>query len=361
MSILIEQKNDHTKKGSNSYYKHFKYYTILSAEIPNFLFDYINIPELKRINEIGINCGTDYTNLFHNLYFYSRLDHSIGVSLIIWNFTHDKKQTIAGLLHDIATPSFSHCIDFLHKDYMKQEATEIKTKEMIMSSKQLLYQLDRDDLSVEDIYEYKIYPIADNPSPKLSADRLEYTLSGGITFSQAWNLDEIHKIYSDLDVFINEEEQPELGFKTVEVAESFVHGASKMWYMFQSNKDKLVMQFWADIIKTLIAYHILHEDELYKLSESEIISLIQHCGINEIENAFASFQASKFIYEGNEKPDNTYTVNIYTKKRYINPLVNGIRATDISNKVRKTIYDFINYQVPQYSWFDFHLRDDIFL
>ena len=83
-----------------------EYFKVLSDEIPDFLYDYINTPAMQRIGKIGCGCGTDYTKIFNNKFFYSNLDHSIGVALIIWNFTKDKKQTIAGLFHDISTPVF---------------------------------------------------------------------------------------------------------------------------------------------------------------------------------------------------------------------------------------------------------------
>lgn len=38
-----------------------EYFKILSDEIPNFLYDYINTPEMQRIGKIGCACGTDYT------------------------------------------------------------------------------------------------------------------------------------------------------------------------------------------------------------------------------------------------------------------------------------------------------------
>lgn len=337
-----------------------KYYSILSDEFPDFLFPYLEIPELRRIKGVGMNCGTDYTNLFQNRFYYSRFDHSLGVSLIIWQFTHSKKQAIAGLLHDIATPSFSHCIDYLYQDYLEQETTEKRTKEIIYSSKHLIEQLDKDGIPVEEVLEYKIYPIADNSSPKLSADRLEYTLSSGMTFSKIWGRNEIDKIYSDICMFKNEEGEQELGFNTIEAAEEFVSGASKMWYMFQSNKDKLVMQFWADMIKILIRKQIIDEGALYELSEKRIVEKIKNCGIREIEQAFLNFQNSSIICEGNEKPKEIYAIDICTKKRYINPLVCGIRATELSEKVKKIICDYINYKTLKYCWFDFYLEKNIF-
>lgn len=101
-----------------------EYFKVLSDEIPDFLYDYINTKPMQRIGKIGCGCGTDYTKIFNNKFFYSNLDHSIGVALIIWNFTKNKKQTIAGLFHDISTPVFKHCIDFMNGDHETQESTE---------------------------------------------------------------------------------------------------------------------------------------------------------------------------------------------------------------------------------------------
>ena len=112
-----------------------EYFKILSNEFPEWLEEYINTPEMQRISKISMSCGTDYSKCFNVRYWYSNLDHSIGVALIIWNFTHDKKQTLAGLFHDIATPVFKHCIDFMNGDSEKQESTEERTTDIIKNSK----------------------------------------------------------------------------------------------------------------------------------------------------------------------------------------------------------------------------------
>lgn len=89
-----------------------EYFKILSPEFPDWLVDYIDTLPMQRLKDISMNCGLDYCKLFNIQYWYSTLDHSVAVALIIWHFTHDKKQTLAGLFHDIATPAFKHCIDF---------------------------------------------------------------------------------------------------------------------------------------------------------------------------------------------------------------------------------------------------------
>ena len=63
----------------------------------------------------SLSCDTIYSKMYNQMW-YSSLDHSIAVALIIWHFTKDKKQTLSGLFHDIATPVFKHSIDFMNKE-----------------------------------------------------------------------------------------------------------------------------------------------------------------------------------------------------------------------------------------------------
>ena len=63
------------------------YFKILSDEFPEFLYDYIETPQMQRLRGTGIACGTDWTNLFCHKFFQSNLEHSVGVALIVWHFT----------------------------------------------------------------------------------------------------------------------------------------------------------------------------------------------------------------------------------------------------------------------------------
>ena len=127
------------------------YFSILSPTFPEWLLEYIDTPEMERIGKISMSCGTDYSKCFNIKYWYSNLDHSVGVALIIWNFTHDKKQTLSCLFHDISTPAFKHCIDFMNNDYEKQESTESLTKSMIQESKEIMELLKRDNISIDEV------------------------------------------------------------------------------------------------------------------------------------------------------------------------------------------------------------------
>lgn len=170
------------------------YFNILSPDIPAWLNDYINTEAMQRIGKISFDNGNDYVSFNDKHEWFSNLDHSVGVALMIWHFTHDKAQTLAGLFHDIATPCFKHCIDFMYGDTERQEATESRTEIIISEDKQIMELLKRDGITLEQVVDYHIYPIADNDIPKLSCDRFEYNFSCGYFFHpEIWTLEEIKK------------------------------------------------------------------------------------------------------------------------------------------------------------------------
>ena len=77
----------------NNYYDNIKpeikdYFKILEPEFPEWLHEYINTKELLKQQYISVTCGTIYSNLFESKFFFSSLDHSVAVALIIWHFTH---------------------------------------------------------------------------------------------------------------------------------------------------------------------------------------------------------------------------------------------------------------------------------
>lgn len=292
-----------------------QYFSILEPNFPLWLKEYINTPEMERISKISMSCGTDYSKCFDVKYFYSNLDHSIGVALIIWNFTHDKTQTLAGLFHDIATPVFKHCIDFMNGDSETQESTEEKTEEIIRNSKEIMHLLKRDHINVEDVIDYHIYPIADNDTPRLSADRFEYNFSSGLTFHRIWELDQIRKVYNNIIIVKNEEGIDELAFKDVKVCEEYIHTVSKLWPEWTSAKDRCVMQFLADICKSLNVEGYLSINDLYTLSEEEVIGKIKNCKDDYLREAFYNFSNTDKCFESNTYIPDKYCINTKPKKK----------------------------------------------
>lgn len=338
-----------------------EYFKILSPEYPEWIEEYIDTKEMTRIGKISISCGMDYSSCFNIKYFYSNLDHSVGVALIIWNFTHDKKQTLAGLFHDIATPVFKHCIDFMNGDSENQESTEERTLEILENSEEIISLLKRDNIKLEEVVDYKLYPIADNETPKLSADRFEYTFSSGLTFYRIWELDSIKKIYENIVVLKNENNIDELGFKDKEVCEEYIKTISEIWPEWISDNDRTVMQFIADMCKIANKKGFLEIDDLYTLSEEEVVKIFENCEDDYIRNAWKKFQKCKKANKSETYIDGKYCINVKSKARYIVPLVkleDSIeRITEVSHESKQLVKRYIS--LPKggyYTYFDFHFE-----
>lgn len=350
MEKYIDTLNDEIKE----------YFKILSPEFPEWLCEYIDTPEMQRISKISMSCGTDYSKCFNIKYWYSNLEHSIGVALIIWNFTHDKKQTLAGLFHDIATPTFKHCIDFMNGDSETQESTEERTTDIIKNSKKIMKLLERDGIKLEEVDDYKKYPIADNSTPQLAADRFEYTFANGLTFSKVWNLEEIKKIYNNVTVDKNEYGIDELVFKDKEVCEEYIQIISKLWPEWVSEKDRTVMQFLADMCKSMNNAGYLTVDDLYHLSEQEVIEKILNCNDTYLSESFKRFQEADKVYSSSYPVKDRYCVNVKAKARYIVPLVqteNGtVRINKISEKAQQNIQNYLNMPKEGWTYLDFDFK-----
>ena len=64
--------------------------------------------------------------------------------------------------------------------------------------------LKRDNILVSEVDNYHLYPIADNDTPKLSADRLEYSLSNALFTYKLLDSNKIKEIYNDIEIQNNE-------------------------------------------------------------------------------------------------------------------------------------------------------------
>ena len=327
------------------------YFNVLEPSFPEWLNDYIETKELLKQKYISVTCGKIYSNLFEIDFFFSSLDHSVAVALIVWHFTHDKKQTLSGLFHDIATPVFKHCVDFLNGDYMTQESTEDLTSKIISNSKEIMDLLKRDNIKLEEVDDYHIYPVADNDTPKLSADRLEYSLSNALLTNKLLNIDEIKKIYNDVILDKDEEGTLELSFKSKATALEFVKITSKLSIIYRDDKTRYSMQLIADIIKKLNEDGLITKEDLYNKKESEVIEIIENSKYKDIFNIWKN---AKNIKVSKEKPENVYFVHHGAKIRYIDPLVNKKRISSISEGAKEEIDKNLSYDMNNYVYLDFN-------
>lgn len=309
--------------------------SLCHEEIPSFLFPYLRTDAMQRLKGIDMNCGMNFTSfpLFRDIQPYSRYEHSLGVALIVWHFTHDQIQTLAGLFHDISTTAFSHVTDFMKGDYLKQEASENETSLMIQNDTGLMKQLSEDGIDVSNVCDYHMYPVADNDSPHLSADRLEYTF-GDVLDYHFGTAEQLKYIYDDLVVLKNEEGMDEIGFLHADTAYQFAQLALKCGKVYSSKEDRYAMDRLSDLLKECVKDHTLTKEDLYD-SEEHVIAKI--CVTHEEEwNHFSSLSR---VDVSDVWKDGYRTIQV--KKRYIDPLVSEKgRVHELNRDLNESFHAF---------------------
>ena len=294
------------------------------CKIPRFLNKYLEVPCLVRLKNIGYFCGMDYAS--KDIYDFreeiSRYDHSLTVALLTWKYTHDKKATIAGLFHDVATPCFAHVIDYMNKDYANQESTEEYTEEIIKKDKELRRCLRIDKLKYSDICDFKQFSIVDNKRPKLCADRYDGIILTGYNWTKGIELEDIIEFNNNLCVYTNEDNELELGFIDKDICLRVLEVSDEIDKICHSNEDNYMMELLADITRMSIDSKIIEYDDLYVLTEDELFNKI-NCSVNtNLQSLLDKFYNIKM----SEVPD---TVMIEVKKRDLNPLCGDGRIKNI--------------------------------
>lgn len=294
--------------------------------MPEFLYTAARTPALQRLKDVGMHCGCQYTDfpLFRGLAPYSRFDHSLAVARILWDFTEDPKQALAGLLHDAATPVFSHVVDFLNGDHLTQESTESGLQEIIENDTALPAVLDALGLCPEDVCHCHRYPLADCPSPRLCADRLEYTLSNSVHYGFCGD---VQYMYDDLVA------DGEFVFNTSVTALDFARMALQCGKVYVCDEDRYAMERLSRLLKKALDENIITRQDLYT-DEAAVIEKLPR-------QDWESFCRLSRVFRVDAAGEFSYRVP--AKKRYIDPMVRGQgRVSEIFPEFKEQVEEFLS-------------------
>lgn len=297
------------------------YLKILSKDgIPSFLNKYLSLKSINRLKNICYFCGMDYAS--KDIYKFkekvTRYDHSLSVALLTWNLTKNKEMTIAALFHDIATPCFSHAIDYMNKDYETQESTEEYTEEILKSDKDLKKCLKEDNIDIKKIINFKEYSIVDNNRPKLCADRLDGIILTGALWTKTLNTKDIKKIINSTVIYENEDKELEIGFNSKSVGGKVLKTSNKIDVYCHSKEDNYMMELLGNIARLAIENKIIKYKDLFYLDEEILFDKLKKSKNKEILNLLDTFH--------NIKKKDIKEIDLKgVKPRILNPLVCGKR------------------------------------
>ena len=168
--------------------------------------------------------------------------------------------------------------------------------------------------------------------------------------------------YSESTIVVkNEKGLDELAFKDREVCDEYISIISKIWPEWVSDEDRVVMQFLADMCKSMSVAGYLTIDDLYTLSEREVINRFITTQDEYLSKCFKEFQKASVVHRSEEYVDGTYCVNVTSKTRYVDPLVltdDGIfRISQISENARNLIQQYLDLKKGgYYTYFDFDFK-----
>ena len=273
---------------------------------------------------MGYFCGMDYAS--KDIYGFNekitRFDHSLSTALITLKFTDKREVILAALFHDVATPCFSHVIDYMNKDYLNQESTEEYTDKIILNDKELLKLLKEDGINPEDIINFKKYSLVDNDRPRLCADRFDGIILTSIGWTKNISSSDISELVNDLKIFVNENGFEEMGFSNYNIANKALYFSEEVDKLCHSNEDNYMMNLLANITKEAIDNNLIIYDDLYYLTEDDIWNILNNSdNVNLINDIY--------LFKNIIKSDVPLTDLGDIKIRDLNPLVNGIRLKDM--------------------------------
>jgi len=179
--------------------------------------------------------------------------------------------------------------------------------------------LRRHELTVEQVCDYHRYPIADNDSPALSADRLEYTMGNLLNYGFA-DLETICGFYNDLTVGEDERGQSELVFRTAETAAVFTSSALKNAHVYVADEDRFAMETLAQLLRFALERGVLKRKELHT-TEPQVIRALE--GDEVCGRLWQEFCGYSRILRRQDRPHEAGWLQINAKKRWIDPLAMG--------------------------------------
>lgn len=301
---------------------YLKYYLekLEYEKMPYFMAKYLYLSSIIRLKKVGYFCGMDYAS--KDIYRFrekiTRYDHSVTTALLTYKLTNDKKATLAALFHDIATPCFSHVIDYMNKDYDKQESTEKLHNKMLLKDKKLMYLLSQDNLKIEDIIDFKSFHVVDNDRPKLCADRLDGIILTGIGWTKDIEKADIDNIINDVILLKNENNEDEIGFMNYNVANKVINVSKTIDLYCHSLEDNYMMELLAKITRYAILKKYISYNDLYYYDEEKLFGILDSKNDNILNKYLKEFRTKK-------KTEIKEFDNPKVKNRSLTPLVNGKR------------------------------------
>lgn len=244
-------------------------------EMPKVFEDLLNTNALKRLAGVH-QSGAIY--LVNPDICHSRLEHAIGVMMLIRLLGGSELEQIAGLLHDVSHTAFSHVGDYVFNNTEENYHEQIFDE--VITNSEIPQVLTDHGYTIGQIITGK-FDILEQPLPLLCADRLDYTLRDGI-YAGVFSRQRAKAFLNSIKL---------KNGKIAVVTESDAYWINQSFKKLNNEVFKLPLYLYAngkmaELIKDFIHKGILTKSDLFKTDTMLL---------NKIRSSFAGYEAVKSI------------------------------------------------------------------
>jgi hypothetical protein len=228
----------------------------------------IACPTFQRLRGIKQAGPSAYAFPFKTV---TRCEHSLGVYLLLRRFGADRREQVAGLLHDISHTAFSHAVDFIISSEEQDHHEELKPE--FLERPDIVAALDTLGFTPTEFYDDSIYPLLERPLPWLCADRLDYFFRDGLA-CRATTPDAVARFLAHLTVI-----DGTIAFTSAQVAREATDLYALMnreWWA--SPTEAYIYNEFADALREGLRTGLLHRDDL--LSDDASVMAVLEASVN---------------------------------------------------------------------------------
>jgi len=271
------------------------------------LLDLLQTRALKRLDTVLQHGITGLLGITQPT---TRLEHSLGVMVLVRRLGATLKEQIAALLHDASHTAFSHVIDYVFNNHDVQGYHEEK-KEEYLASTDIPLTLASHGYDWRDFLHEEEFPLLEQPSPALCADRLDYFLRDSLGLGLASSEDVLFAL-THLDVH-----QGRIAVNNLEAARwmgyTFIAADQASWANF---REVGLYELAARAIRTGLKLNILTETDLWS-GDKQAWNKLLVCADPELQAQLKLVSSkTQFVWD---QQNPTFLVS--TKLRTIDPSV----------------------------------------
>jgi HD superfamily phosphohydrolase len=243
------------------------------------LIELLQSPELSRLKGV---CQHGVTGLLGFGPKVTRFEHSVGAFLLVRKVGASVEEQVAALLHDISHTSLSHVVDYALSQPGEDSYHEVH-KSRYLKTTQLPQILTRHGFGDLKALDEELFPLVEQPSPHLCADRLDYSLRDSLAFGK-FSLEKIHQVFDSLKAAPGPEspnrllvlDDPQLALA---LARGYLATDRDVW----SNRSHAnIYKRTGQVIKALVESGRVKEEALWTLSDADFWALMRRQATPEI-------------------------------------------------------------------------------